>query len=137
MKRKKRKPRNSGYTLAKITYDRLGAKVYQLDGKPVSEAEFKRRTKPRVKGIGVGIHFHSPGAWPMVSDAMGCGLNQEIESMATAAKLGVPTEYKRGQAIFTSAAHRKAFCEAHGYFDRNGGYSDPQPKNKTSERRID
>jgi len=49
--------------------------------------------------------------------------------MADDRRKGVPTDYTRdGCPIFTSRAHRKRYCEAHGYFDRNGGYGDPQKR---------
>jgi len=63
----------------------------------------------------------------MESDAVGVNPTQRIEAMAHAKKIGVPTEFNNeGQAVFTSRMHRKKYCEAIGYFDRNGGYSDPQ-----------
>lgn len=68
----------------------------------------------------------TPGNWPMKSNAMGCGEGQEIESMQAAAEAGVPTEFKNGYAIFTGPEHRKKYCEAYGYHDKNGGYSDPR-----------
>lgn len=73
---------------------------------------------------------HHAGNWPMVSDAMGVHPGQIREAMATDQKLGVRAEYTRdGSVIFESPAHRKRYCEAHGVFDRNGGYSDPQRRN--------
>lgn len=65
--------------------------------------------------------------WPMKSEAMGCHPSQVGEAMAEAAKRGVPTEFTAtGEAIFTSKAHRKLYCESHGYFDRDASYGDPQ-----------
>ncbi len=75
----------------------------------------------------------TPANWPQYSDAMGCHPDQVVEAAEGAAKAGVPTDFTSdGQAIFESAGHRKAYCEAYGYYDRNGGYSDPAPKNRTS-----
>lgn len=70
---------------------------------------------------------HHPGNWPLLSDAAGVHPAQVGEATAEATKVGVPTNFTEdGRAIFTSAGHRKKFCEAHGLFDRNAGYSDPQ-----------
>lgn len=70
---------------------------------------------------------HKPGNWPMVSDAAGVHPDQVVEAAQEAEKRGVPTEFNSsGQAVFTSPLHRKRFCEAHGMYDKNGGYSDPR-----------
>ncbi len=75
-----------------------------------------------------GVRKNHPGNWPMESYAAGVGADQVKEAMKEATKMGVPTEFnsKTGDAIFTSANHRKRYCEAMGLYDRNGGYSDPQ-----------
>jgi hypothetical protein len=76
--------------------------------------------------------------WPQVSDAMGVSHTQVKEAMADAAAMGVPTDFNsEGQAIFTSARHRKAYCEAYGYYDRNGGYSDPQRTGKVHREQYE
>lgn len=42
---------------------------------------------------------------------------------------GIPTDFnKHGEPRFESPSHRKRYCELFGVFDRNAGYSDPQPK---------
>ena len=70
---------------------------------------------------------HHPGDWPLKSSAAGVHPTQAKEATELAAKRGVPTEFtKDGDAVFTSARHRKAYCEAFGMYDRNGGYNDPQ-----------
>jgi hypothetical protein len=69
---------------------------------------------------------HAPGNWPLCSDALGVHPSQVGEAVAHAQKIGVPTEFNsEGQAVFTSAAHRKRYARAVGFRDRNGGYSDP------------
>lgn len=74
---------------------------------------------------------HRAACWPLVSDAMAVHPSQAKEAHALAQKLGVPTDFtKAGQPIFSDANHRKRFCEAHGFYDRNGGYSDPQRRNR-------
>lgn len=73
---------------------------------------------------------HKPGSWPMLSDACGVHTSQIGEARAEAIKRGVPTEFaKDGRAILTSQAHRKAYCESRGLYDRNGSFGDPQPRN--------
>ena len=75
----------------------------------------------------MGQHKQTPGNWPMASDAAGVSPTQAQEAMAHATSIGIPTDFDRqGRAIFTSARHRKAYCEAIGLYDRNGGFSDPQ-----------
>ncbi len=76
---------------------------------------------------------HCPGNWPMASDAAGVAPEQVPEFMAFDKAHGVKTEYTPdGRPVFTSAAHRKAYCEAHGLYDRSAGLSDPLPKNRTA-----
>ena len=70
---------------------------------------------------------HHPGNWPLKSNAVGVHPSQCTEATAQAAARGVPTEFtKEGEAVFTSAQHRKSYCQAFGFYDRNAGYSDPQ-----------
>ena len=61
---------------------------------------------------------------------MGVHPSQVTEARSADERLGVPINYdkKTGEAIYESATQRKKHCEAHGFFDRNGGYSDPQRK---------
>lgn len=68
-----------------------------------------------------------PGNWPMESDALGVAASQVAEAEAESRAMGIPTHFtKDGCAILTSPEHRRRYAEALGYFDRNGGYSDPQ-----------
>jgi len=70
-----------------------------------------------------------PGNWPMESDALGVNPEQIAEAEAHSREIGIPTRFtKEGCAVFESPQHRKRYAEALGYFDRNGGFSDPQPK---------
>jgi hypothetical protein len=58
-----------------------------------------------------------------------CGVAPEqIEhAMGVDKGYGVPARYnsKTGAVIWESPRHRREWCEAHGYYDRNAGYSDP------------
>jgi hypothetical protein len=63
----------------------------------------------------------------MKSDACGCHPSQVGELRDEMARCGVKADVTpEGQVVFTSARHRKEYCEAMGFYDRNGGYSDPQ-----------
>jgi hypothetical protein len=76
-----------------------------------------------------GGNVHRPGNWPLKSDAAGVHPLDVTEAMAHASSIGIPTDFTAdGRAVFTSARHRKAYCQAIGMYDRNGGFSDPQRK---------
>ena len=67
--------------------------------------------------------------WPLHSEAMGVHPSQADEAAAYSREIGVPTEFDGdGRPIFTSRGHRKRYAEAHGYFDADGGYGDPQKR---------
>lgn len=74
------------------------------------------------------IRRSSPGTWPMWSDACGVHPSQITEAVSEDRRRGVKADYcpKTGRIKFESPGHRKRWCEAHGFFDRNAGYSDPQ-----------
>ena len=68
-----------------------------------------------------------PGNWPQYCDAVGVGDGQQKEAYEDSVKMGVPTRFdSEGRAEFLSRAHRKRYCEAYGFFDKSGGYGDPQ-----------
>jgi putative FmdB family regulatory protein len=77
----------------------------------------------------IGEHHgtaHHAGNWPMKSEALGVHPDQIGEAVEQARKLGIPTEFtKDGRPILTSPGHRKRYAEALGFWDKNGGYSDP------------
>jgi len=82
-----------------------------------------------IEGAGQGAANDN---YPMESDAAGVHPDQIKETMAFDRAHGVPTEYKpSGNPVFTSRGHRRAYCEAHGLYDRNAGYGDAAPKNVT------
>lgn len=69
-----------------------------------------------------------PNNWPLHSDAMGVHPGQTREAYEESVKMGIPTQFDSdGRAVFTDAKHRKKYCEAFGFHDRNAGYSDPVP----------
>jgi hypothetical protein len=74
---------------------------------------------------------HVPGIWPQASEAAAIDPSQVEEFKRFDREQGVPTEYLAdGRPQFTSAAHRKKYCRIHGLYDRNAGYSDPEPVNR-------
>jgi len=98
--------------------------VYRLNGEAVSREEFLRVRRWRPGDI---PGCNRSNCWPMASDAMGVHPDQIAEVMEYDRKHGVPTEYTAdGRPILTSREHRKRYAEAHRFFDRNGGYGDPQ-----------
>lgn len=73
---------------------------------------------------------HCPSGWPMVSSAAGVHPSQAKAAYDAAQHYGVPTDFtKEGDPVFTSARHRKDYCEkVRGFFDMNGGFADPTPQ---------
>lgn len=76
-----------------------------------------------------------PANYPMTCAAIGVLPSQVKEHMdhLKAIGCGQVNHTKDGDVIFESKGQRKQVCEALGFFDRNGSYGDPQPKNMTSQ----
>lgn len=81
--------------------------------------------------------FGACSTYPMKSAATGVNPVQIAEARAHDAENGIKVDYdpKTGDAIYTSPGQRKKHCESLGFFDRNGGYSDPQSKISTKRPR--
>lgn len=96
---------------------------YFIDGVEVSLRLFKKHFPDKPIGLSGG---QSTG-WPMKSEALAVHPRQLDEARQRAHDAGVPTQFTdTGEPVFTSAAHRKRYCESVNAFDRQGGYSDPQ-----------
>ncbi len=97
-----------------------GEAKYFLGHKEVSEEEYRAVYPLPDPGDGA---FGAPSSkgWPMVSDAMGVHPKQIDEARALDKKKGAPpTEYnKKGQPVFTSERHKRAFLKAHKVHDNN------------------
>lgn len=94
-----------------------------------AQATRKRLAKRRTKHPASKLRNIS-GKWPIVSEAMAVNPEQVGEAREILKRAGVNTEYtKTGEPILRSAAHRKQHAQALGFFDRNGGYGDPQARN--------
>lgn len=70
----------------------------------------------------------TPGTYPFWSDAMAVHPTQIGKMRAIDKKLGLSANYNTtdGRVRFESAEHRKKYCEAHGFYDKNAGYGDPR-----------
>lgn len=83
------------------------------------------------------------GAWPIHSEAAAVNPEDIPRAMADARRHGVPTTFDReGRPILRSRAHRKAYLQYRGFFDRDAGYGDaarrtpePEPKKRSRRRR--
>lgn len=68
--------------------------------------------------------------WNYASEAMAVDPADIPMAQEILRRHGVSTEYTpTGEPIIRSRAHRKAHAEAMGFYDRSGGYGDPQPRN--------
>lgn len=93
-------------------------KRFEWDSKKKKLVEIKQ--KPLTHGV---------TRWPIHSDAMGVHPKQAAELQRFLASQGVNCEVdNEGRPVLTCPSHRKAVAEARGFYDRNGGYSDPQRK---------
>lgn len=71
---------------------------------------------------------HHGDIWPLTSYAAGVHHKQIPEMRKFDKKHEVITDYTPdGDPILTSPSHRRKYCQAHGLYDRNAGYSDPIP----------
>ncbi len=75
-----------------------------------------------------------PSCYPMSCAAVGVHPAQIKQHMEYLRKMGCGQvdHTTDGDVIFRDKRQRKKVCETLGFFDRNGGHSDPQPKNLTS-----
>ena len=106
-----------------VTYSRDGTPTYMIDGKAVTKDEFDRILPS--KPIAVPGKAHLPGAWPMISEAMGVMPDQIAEASAHAKAGGVPTEFTPdGRAILRDRSHRRELMKLYRFHDNHGGYSD-------------
>lgn len=115
----------------------------------MSFAEHDRRVKDDVIKLDDGRHAKKhwagmssistvPANYPMVSSAAGVHPNQIKEHMDHLRQMGCGqvNHTKDGDVIFESKGQRKRVCEALGLYDRNGSFSDPSPKVRTSCRKY-
>lgn len=107
----------------KVTYDIDGNRTHMIDGNVVTKEEFDRILPS--KPIAVPGAAHSPGAWPMLSEAMGVQPDQIAEAATHARENGVPTDFTPdGRVIVRDRKHRKQLLKLYGYHDNHAGYGD-------------
>jgi len=74
----------------------------------------------------IGCHANN---WPQVADDLGVHPHQVEQENRTFAEMGL-SKYAgylpNGQIKYKSPRSKKIVCETLRYYDRNGGYSDPQ-----------
>lgn len=77
---------------------------------------------------GSGVRPFGDGHRGIRSDALGVLPKQVPEAMADAKRRGVKIGFEPdGTAVFGTRKQQKEYCEAYGYFNRDGGYGDAQP----------
>lgn len=111
--------------------------VHLIDGKEVSKRVYARELKAAMKRVKKHEMPKATAArigcanWPLVSEALSVHPDQVQEAIDSARRKGVPTEFtKSGAPIFTSREHRKRYCEAYHFYDRQGGYGDAAPRDQ-------
>jgi hypothetical protein len=92
---------------------RKGVDHFYLDGREVTEEEFRRQfPEQSLEGL---VPKKSNSVWPMLSDALAVHPEQIAEARERDRKRGVPTEYAPdGRAVITSAAHQKQLAKTYG-----------------------
>lgn len=114
----------------------------------MSFEEFDKRVKDGVVTLPDGSTAHYfwnghagistvPSNYPMVCTAAGVHPDQVQSHMAflRSRGCGQVNHTKEGDIIFEDKKQRKKVLEALGFFDRNGGYSDPAPVRMTQNVR--
>lgn len=95
--------------------------VYLIDGRAVSPDVFRESFPDQLILPGQPPAGPSLTGWPMVSEAMAVHPKQlELARKLDRDRGAPPTEYTpKGQPIFTSERHKRAFIKAHGVHDNN------------------
>lgn len=104
-------------------------------GKRVSERKWKAGCKglhtfADARASGEGKRITPGAAYPYWSDSLGVAPEQIPQFMEADRKAGFATEYNpvTGQLKITDRGFRKRYCQHLGFYDRNGGYGDPQKR---------
>lgn len=107
----------------RVFWDRwTGAAHYEIDGREVSEEEFRRRLPPAPDGEGPSSLSSTP---PHLSEGLSVHPDQVQEAIEDAKRKGVPTEFRPdGRPVMRSRAHQKAYLKAYGFHNRDGGFGD-------------
>ncbi len=96
---------------------------YEIDGKEVTEKEWRKAFPLRDHSVGAGEGLI--GWKPLVSDGLAVHPKQVKEAIEDARKKGVPVDFlPDGRPVFTSREQRKNYMRAYGFFDKHAGYGD-------------
>jgi hypothetical protein len=91
----------------------------------------KRRGRKYFRDIAADHrHFrNTPGNYPYWSDALAVPPDDIQRTTELYRKKGISATFNReGQLLIEGPRQRKRLAEARGFYDRNGGYSDPSLK---------
>jgi hypothetical protein len=96
--------------------------VYLIDGREVTKAEFDLAFPDKPLGAPGG---HSPGAWPLASDALAVHPRQIPEAMERDRKRGIASEYlPDGRMVLRDRGQRRDVLRSLQFHDNQGGYGD-------------
>lgn len=102
--------------------------VSKLDGSEYTET---------LVAVGKNGTASTTRTWILRSDAMGINPDQRLEAMQADEALGCKIEYdEAGRAVFRSPGQYKRYAEAHGFFDKNAGYSGPKRRSAEERERM-
>jgi len=91
----------------------------------------RKRKRRRCAGPG----GHLPGCWPLHSEALAVHPEQIEEANEICRAKGVPTDHDAdGCPILNDRDHRRRYCQAFGFFDRDAGYGDAQRQSEVLPR---
>lgn len=104
-------------------YDLVSVATFYLEGKEVTEAEYRRVFPEPTPGLPM-----SSMAWsrPQESDALAVHPSQVDEANERNRRRGCSVTYRRddGRAIVPDRGERKKLLKIEGMHDRDGGYGD-------------
>lgn len=109
---------------------RGNTKVYVVDGKELTQAEFNEAFPD--KPLGEPLQGHTAACWPMVSEALAVHPSQVDQANARNRKHGIAALYQKGTGAcqIDSRGDRAKLLKleaktlGHAVFDKQGGYSD-------------
>ena len=101
---------------------------YYIDDKEVSKKAFDDSFPPFDFGAATTVNAgNAMTGYPFKSDALAVHPDQIGEAQQDSVKKGVPTEFdSEGRAVIRSRQHKKEYCLAYGFHDRDAGYGDAQ-----------
>lgn len=114
---------------SRVIYHGNGTQTFEIEGKEVSEEEYRRKTVSNLKSLWEGgppLIGHTPSCWPMTSTALGVHPSQVKEAMERNKAHGITgVSYDEdGDAILSDRGARRDLMRLEGFHDRNGGYGD-------------